>query len=193
MDLKTGDRVILREDVLKRHARSVPAHMGYTHEQFKWRDILRKLEGRVGVIERTFPNSRHVNVEFPGGELIGIDNTELIRVSKNPRGRKRKVFHLPFRVDIWFERDRASVIVYDAEDNEVFEAWDEDVGQLVEDGFIKSRDIKGSALDYTAYLLGFKDHYDMRVKVNRQYEMFGEDLKIGNVTIVGDEKEEEEE
>lgn len=112
-------------------------------------------------------------------------------LTKNPQ--KRKTFHLPFRVDTWFERDRASIIVSDAEDNEVFEAWDEDVGQLVEDGFIKSRDIKGSALDYAAYLLGFKDHYDMRVKVNRQYEMSGEDLKIGNVTIVGDEKEEEEE
>jgi len=72
----TGDKVKLRDDVLQRHARSVPAHMGYTREQFQWRDILRGLKGQVGVIERVFDNSKHVNVEFDG-HLIGIDYTEL--------------------------------------------------------------------------------------------------------------------
>lgn len=73
---KVGDKVKLRIDVLKRHSRSVPAHAGYSTEQFAWRATLDKLEGQVGTIERTFPHSRHVNVQFPG-TLIGIDSTEL--------------------------------------------------------------------------------------------------------------------
>ena len=84
---KVGDKVKLRADVLQRHARSVPAHMGYTREQFAWRNTLRKLLGlneqykvvavrTVGVIERIFPNSGNVNVQFPE-TMIGIDATEL--------------------------------------------------------------------------------------------------------------------
>ena len=75
---KVGDPVKLRPDVLKRHSASVPAHAGYTHEQFQWRDTLRKLEGQIGKIERVFPNSKHVNVQFDDGTLIGIDHTELM-------------------------------------------------------------------------------------------------------------------
>lgn len=73
---KTGDVVKLRDDVLQRHARSVPAHLGYTTEQFAWRDTLRKLKGKTGIISRVFDNSKHVNVAF-NGALIGIDYTEL--------------------------------------------------------------------------------------------------------------------
>lgn len=73
-----GDRVKLRPDVLQRHARSVPAHAGYTREQFQWRDTLRALEGQTGEIERVFDKpSKYVNVQFPG-VLIGIDYTELM-------------------------------------------------------------------------------------------------------------------
>lgn len=82
---KKGDAVKLRDDVLRRHARSVPAHMGYTREQFKWRDTLGKLEGKIGTIERIFPNSKHVNVDF-GGNLIGIDATELVKVELKTEG-----------------------------------------------------------------------------------------------------------
>jgi len=73
---KKGDKVKLRSDVLKRHSKSVPAHAGYSKEQFSWRATLDNLEGQVGTIERTFPNSKHVNVQFPS-TLIGIDSTEL--------------------------------------------------------------------------------------------------------------------
>ena len=77
--LKVGDKVILRKDVLARHARSVPAHMGYTTAQFDWRDTLDKLEGKVGTVSRISDNSKHVNVNF-GNSTIGIDNTELEKV-----------------------------------------------------------------------------------------------------------------
>jgi len=76
---KPGDRVKLRFDVLLRHSRSVPAHAGFTREQFRWRDILDKLEGKTGVVERIFPDSKHTNVKFSSG-LIGIDWTELVKV-----------------------------------------------------------------------------------------------------------------
>lgn len=75
-----GDKVRLRPDVLAHHARSVPARAGFTHEQFEWRKTLDELEGRTGEIQRTFENSKHVNVQFPG-ILIGIDCTELEGVS----------------------------------------------------------------------------------------------------------------
>jgi hypothetical protein len=77
--LKKGDKVKLRPDVLRRHSHSVPAHAGFTKEQFHWRDLLDKLEGKTGVVERIFPNSKHTNVQFPG-HPIGIDYTELVKV-----------------------------------------------------------------------------------------------------------------
>jgi len=76
--MEVGDKVKLRKDVLQRHARSVPAHAGYTREQFAWRDTLRKLKGKTGKIIRTF-SGKHVNVQFKN-KLIGIDETELIKV-----------------------------------------------------------------------------------------------------------------
>jgi hypothetical protein len=80
------------------------------------------------------------------------------------RERRRKKFYLPFEVSTWFERDRANIRVDDAKGDTVFDWWDDDVASLVEDGFLDRRDIEGSALDYAAYLLGFKDYYDMRVQ-----------------------------
>jgi hypothetical protein len=72
-----GDRVKLRPDVLKKHSRKIPAHAGFTIEQFKWREVLSSLEGHTGIVTRTFPNSKHVNVDF-NGQTIGIDHTELM-------------------------------------------------------------------------------------------------------------------
>jgi hypothetical protein len=74
--LGEGDTVKLKDNVLQEHARSVPPHMGYTTQQFKWRDTLRELKGQIGVITRVFPNSNHVNVQF-GDTLIGIDLSRL--------------------------------------------------------------------------------------------------------------------
>lgn len=78
--------------------------------------------------------------------------------------RRRKKFYLPFEVSTWFERDRANVRVDDTKGHTVFDWWDETVGELIEDGFLVRRDIEGSALDYAAYLLGFKDYYDMEIQ-----------------------------
>ena len=79
----SGDKVKLRIDVLKRHSMSVPAHAGYTKEEFAWRATLNRLEGKQGTIERIFPGSRHVNVKFRDGTLIGLDYTELVKWRKS--------------------------------------------------------------------------------------------------------------
>lgn len=76
---KVGDKVKLRDDVLQKHSRSVPAHMGYSREQFAWRKTLDGLIGETGTISRLFDNSKHVNVDFDG-TLIGIDYTQLVPV-----------------------------------------------------------------------------------------------------------------
>lgn len=85
---KVGDRVALRADVLQRHARSVPAHMGYTPQQFAWRDTLRTLNNVVGTVSRVFDDKyTSVHFEAPGNPEIGlrpyngticIDCTELV-------------------------------------------------------------------------------------------------------------------
>ena len=66
--------------------------------------------------------------------------------------RKRKKFYPPFKVNIWQERDRMSVVVYDSKDNVVVEWWDNEVLEMCEDGFfICSRGaekFKQSVLDY---------------------------------------------
>lgn len=75
-----GQKVQLREDVLQRDSRKTPAYAGYSPEQFAWRKLLDSLRGKTGVVERHFPQSSHLNVRF-GETLIGIDCTELVKVS----------------------------------------------------------------------------------------------------------------
>lgn len=75
--LKVNDKVRLRADALARHSRTVPAHAGYTREQFQWRDTLGKLAGKTGTITLIFDGSKHVNVDFEEDGVIGIDWTEL--------------------------------------------------------------------------------------------------------------------
>ncbi len=76
---KVGSKVKLREDVLQRHSRSVPCHMGHTREQFAWRATLRKLKDQIGTVSRLFDKSKHINVDFEE-TCIGIDWTELEQV-----------------------------------------------------------------------------------------------------------------
>lgn len=58
----------------------------------------------------------------------------------------------PYRVDLWQERDRTSVVLYDANDVAVAEWWDEDAQQMFEDGFFVgnkgARRFEQSVIDY---------------------------------------------
>ena len=62
---KVGDLVKLHPEVLKRHSSSIPAHAGFTKNQFAWRETLNKLEDKEGKITKIFPNSKNVNVQYP--------------------------------------------------------------------------------------------------------------------------------
>jgi hypothetical protein len=55
------------------------------------------------------------------------------------------------RLETWFERDRAHVALIDARTDEtIVEWWDDAVGEAIEDGFLTSRNLQGSAYDYAA-------------------------------------------
>ena len=54
-------------------------------------------------------------------------------------------------LNTWFERDRAHVELRDARTDEtIVEWWDEAVSDAIEDGFLTSRNLHGSAYDYAA-------------------------------------------
>lgn len=59
-----------------------------------------------------------------------------------------------YSVDTWFERDRASIIVYKGNigDKVIAEWWDEEVWDLVELGFLNSDNWKESAIEYCKHL-----------------------------------------
>jgi hypothetical protein len=63
-------------------------------------------------------------------------------------------------IDWWQERDRASVVVFRYDDHEetVWEAWDDDARELVEDGFFKWEN-DTSLLDYLEEA-GILEHFD---------------------------------
>jgi hypothetical protein len=79
--LEPGYKVRLRDDVLQRHARSVPAHLGYTPLQFTWREKLKQLEGKTGTVHEITKESNFVQVDFDG-LVIEIQATELILIKK---------------------------------------------------------------------------------------------------------------
>ena len=53
----------------------------------------------------------------------------------------------------WFERDRACVEIRHKETQEtIWEAWDDDVYELVEAGYLNARDLRGSAMEHASRL-----------------------------------------
>ena len=56
-------------------------------------------------------------------------------------------------IHTWFERDRQHVELRDSStDKTILEFWDDDVTQIVEDGFISARDWHGSMFEYAQEL-----------------------------------------
>ena len=55
-------------------------------------------------------------------------------------------------IETWFERDRASIVLYDNNDCVIAEWWDDDVYGIVDDGFLSADDWHGTAVDYLNYL-----------------------------------------
>lgn len=56
-------------------------------------------------------------------------------------------------IETWFERDRAHVELRNASTGEtIIEWWDEEVAEMVEDGFLDPRDWHRSAREYAVYI-----------------------------------------
>ncbi|MGB7082627.1 MAG: hypothetical protein WBD54_13420 [Candidatus Acidiferrales bacterium] len=56
-------------------------------------------------------------------------------------------------LETWFERNRAHVELRSAQTHApILSFWDEDIAELVEDGFLNPRDWHGSLYEYAAYL-----------------------------------------
>lgn len=72
-NFQVGDKVVVTLQGLQAHARSIPAHMGYSRETMSWREGLSKLrqDKTVGTVTRVFEDSDNLNVDF-GGHTFGV-------------------------------------------------------------------------------------------------------------------------
>lgn len=77
---KKGDLVKISDNGLLLHSKSIPAHMGHSQATIDWRNSLSKIQNGnvVGIVERTFPNSSHINVIFDD-ICYGVDEYMLIK------------------------------------------------------------------------------------------------------------------
>lgn len=119
--LKVGDKVKLRPDVLLRHSKSIPAHAGFTKEEFRWREVIGNLKGKTGIVERLFPNSKHVNVQFRT-TMIGIDYTELVKVGGINIKKMTAEHYMRNKENLYITRSRkiAEIMARDAITNTIY-------------------------------------------------------------------------
>ena len=75
---------------------------------------------------------------------------------------------MTYQVNIWQERDRAAIVVYNENTGEdIFELWDEEVAEFIEDGFMRNmRDIEG--LRQYLVEMGYIDSNDKLMKESRK-------------------------
>ena len=65
-----------------------------------------------------------------------------------------------FAVETWFERDRAYVGLYPADNDgrpdtnqdAIIEFWDKGVSEAIDDGFLDPGDYEGSVIEYARYV-----------------------------------------
>lgn len=84
---------------------------------------------------------------------------------------------MTYAIETWFERDRAYVGLYYADDSgradtngpAIIEWWDEEVSEAIEDGFLDPRDYIGSAFE-TANNLGII-HIEDCAKCGREHDV----------------------
>ena len=85
-----------------------------------------------------------------------------------------------YSIETWFERDRAMVRLIEHGndglvdyDKEVFCFWDNNVNELVEDGFLNPKDWLQSAFEYAQYIGLIKQSSAQKAlyKVNTQKEV----------------------
>lgn len=67
---------------------------------------------------------------------------------KKTRTKNPPTFKKPYRLESWFEHDRAHVELRDANEETIIEWWDENVAGAIEDGFLDPRNFLVSATAY---------------------------------------------
>jgi hypothetical protein len=75
-------KLLISTEALRRHARSVPAHAGYTTAEFSWRDKLKEIEGKWVTVETQylFENQFNIvegNLRVYANQVDGIDWEEI--------------------------------------------------------------------------------------------------------------------
>jgi hypothetical protein len=78
---QVGDKVKIAPNGLAQHSKSVPAHMGYTSDQFKWRKTISDLQdaGKVGRVTRV--SGDNVDCDFGGANEIVLYDYLLVKES----------------------------------------------------------------------------------------------------------------
>lgn len=90
-----------------------------------------------------------------------------------------KVKDSDIELETWFERDRAHVEIHNKKtDKTIYELWDDDVRQAVEDGFLNPKDWKGSMIEYAKHLGIIKEAIDPKIVGGMRKSMLEEAVEI---------------
>ena len=71
---------------------------------------------------------------------------------RTPSQHPQRNFTKPFRIEKWEERDRLHIALEDANGVTIIEWWDDEARDAIEDGFLKPRDLLGSATEYAQHM-----------------------------------------
>jgi hypothetical protein len=74
-------------------------------------------------------------------------------VAPKPKKKKKIKFKLPYHIKSWEERDQSYIGLYDANDEIVFELWDDAVGEVIRDGYLRKGHFKEDMIEM-AYEMG---------------------------------------
>jgi hypothetical protein len=124
-------------------------------------DEIAQVKGLPGALTLADDHGAKIVVEMPADEFIeehkklvdvleeGTDEDQFAEGEdqKDELKRVESADSDEYRVDTWFERDRAQVTLYKG-DTEIASWSDEEVGELVEDGYLNPNDWLGSAIEY---------------------------------------------
>jgi len=83
-------KIILKEDALIEHSRSVPEHMGYGQSGINWRKSVREMmdSSLVHEVDTQYLFENSFNVKHPMGHIIGIPDYMVSEVIDDIREKK---------------------------------------------------------------------------------------------------------
>jgi hypothetical protein len=82
-------QIILKPTALNEHAKSIPAHAGYTSEAMSWRDSIRQVQQHFGTnpinVETKYLFDNSFTIKHPNGSSISIDANMVDKVINDKR------------------------------------------------------------------------------------------------------------